>query len=176
MTGQTSTVSRNTLLGIYLNDHLAGATGGMELARRLHGAHRDDVISEQIATLVRQITEDRESLLALMRRLGVIVDPMKVAFGWIVEKAGRLKLNGRLTKRSPLSDLIELEALWLGVQGKAAGWRSLRALTTGDNRLDAAELDTLLDRAQYQLDMLETLRAATAARVLVDDADRPATS
>ncbi len=33
--------SRQGLLGIYLNDHLAAATGGMELARRMAGSHHD---------------------------------------------------------------------------------------------------------------------------------------
>src|SRR6266516_2436775 len=32
--------SRHDLLGIYLNDHLAGATGGPELARRVAASHR----------------------------------------------------------------------------------------------------------------------------------------
>jgi hypothetical protein len=35
------------------------------------------------------------------------------------EKAGRLKFNGRLPARSPLSNLEELEMLRLGVKGKA---------------------------------------------------------
>jgi hypothetical protein len=41
------------------------------------------------------------------------------------EKAARLKLNGHLLARSPLSSLEELEMLRLGVEGKAAGWRTL---------------------------------------------------
>ncbi len=32
--------SRHDLLGIYLNDHLEGATGGSELARRVAASHR----------------------------------------------------------------------------------------------------------------------------------------
>jgi hypothetical protein len=32
--------SEQTLVGIYLNDHLAGATGGLELARRAAASHR----------------------------------------------------------------------------------------------------------------------------------------
>jgi hypothetical protein len=34
-----------------------------------------------------------------------------VCAGWIGEKAGRLKLNGRLRSRSPLSSLEELEMM-----------------------------------------------------------------
>jgi hypothetical protein len=39
--------------------------------------------------------------------------------------------------RSPLSDLEELELLRLGVEGKAAGWRTLRTQADTDARLDA---------------------------------------
>ena len=63
-----------------------------------------------------------------MAALGIPVRRYKVGAAWIGEKAGRLKFNGRLLARSPLSDLEELEMLRLGVEGKAAGWRTLRTL------------------------------------------------
>ena len=68
-----------------------------------------------------------------MASLGVTVRAYKVGAGWIGEKAGRLKLNGRLLTRSPVSDLEELELLRLGVEGKAAGWRTLRTLADTDS-------------------------------------------
>jgi hypothetical protein len=40
MAGAGTRRSGHDLLGIYLNDHLAGATGGLELARRVAGSHR----------------------------------------------------------------------------------------------------------------------------------------
>ena len=59
---------------------------------------------------------------------------------------------------------------WLGVEGKAAGWRSLRVLAERDSRLYAERLDDLLDRAKRQSEMLETLRVAVAERVLATPA------
>ena len=57
------------LLGIYLNDHLAGSAAGSSLARRIeqnqHGPAKDVA-----AQLARQVEEDREMLKALMSRLG----------------------------------------------------------------------------------------------------------
>jgi len=117
---------RSTLLGIYLNDHLAGATGGLALFRRATSSAQGASKAE-LAELTQQVTQDRQSLLALMHRLGVPVRHYKVAAGWALEKAGWLKTNGRLLHRSPLSDLVELEALVLGVQGKAAGFRACAA-------------------------------------------------
>ena len=60
-----------------------------------------------------------------MRTLGASTDQAKVAIGWISEKFGRLKLNGELREPSPLSPLIELEGLSLGIEGKRLLWISL---------------------------------------------------
>src|SRR4051794_26454981 len=136
-----TTRSEPALLGIYLNDHLAGATGGMELARRAAGGHKDMPAGKQLAELADEIAEDREALKEIMTRLGVPVRQYKVAAAWAAERAGRLKLNGHLFDRSPLSSLVELEALRLGVEGKASLWRTLRSIADHDARLDAARLD-----------------------------------
>ena len=94
------------LLGIYLNDHLAGATTGTGLARRMAasaepGTERAAVLSR----LASEITADRTALLRIMATLGIPVRGYKVFASWAGERAGRLKLNGHLVTRSPLSDL-----------------------------------------------------------------------
>jgi hypothetical protein len=68
-----------------------------------------------------EVAQDRAALLDIMAALGITVRGYKVCVAWIGEKAARLKLNGRLLARSPLSSLEELEMLRLGVEGKAAG-------------------------------------------------------
>jgi hypothetical protein len=160
-------VNDTDLLGIYLNDHLAGATGGVELARRMADARPTGVDAAQLRRLAGDVAEDRASLIAVMQRLGVTVDQFKVALGWIGEKLGRLKLNGYLFGRSPLSTVIELEAMRLGVEGKAAGWRTLRTRADQDDRLDAAELDRLIERASGQIELLEALRVAAVQQAFV---------
>ena len=57
----------------------------------------------------------RRSLLATMEALGARVDRLKAAAAWGGEKLGRLKLNGQLRGYSPLSRVVELEGLALGV-------------------------------------------------------------
>ncbi len=153
------------LLGIYLNDHLAGATGGAELARRVAGSH----VGEPGGALQRfaaEVAQDRAALLEIMAALGIPVRGYKVWAGWAGEKAGRLKLNGRLLTRSPLSSPEELEMMRLGVEGKVAGWRTLRALAETDTRLDPGRLDKLISRARRQADLLEELRVSAAAPVI----------
>jgi hypothetical protein len=155
-----------SLLGIYLNDHLAGATAGTELARRMARSHRGREESSRMNRLAAEIAQDRKALADIMATLGVTVRAYKVGAAWIGEKAGRLKFNGRLRARSPLSDLEELEILRLAVEGKAAGWRTLRARAGTDARLDAGRLDELISRAGRQVEELEELRVRTASRVL----------
>ena len=153
------------LLAIYLNDHLAGSTGALELARRARSANRGTPFEAGFDRLATEIDEDREVLLDVMRRLGVSRDPVKEAAGWLAEKAGRLKLNGRLTGYSPLSRVLELELLALGVEGKRGLWRALARVADGDARLEGVDLDALAGRAEHQRRLLERerLRAAELA-------------
>jgi hypothetical protein len=56
--------------------------------------------------------------------------------------------------------------LRLGVEGKATGWRTLRALADRDHRLDAARLDELISGARIQADVLEELRVRAADEII----------
>ena len=150
------------LLGIYLNDHLAGSTVGLELAKRARGQNRNSAYGDFLDTLAEEIEEDRETLKGIMDDLGIRKDPAKVAAGWIGEKAGRLKLNGQLTGYSPLSRLVELEGLALGVTGKLALWKALRLADT-EPALDGPTLERLIERAERHQRGLEE-RRLTAAR------------
>jgi hypothetical protein len=162
-TGQRSETS---VLGIYLNDHLAGATAGTELAHRMARSHHDGKEVGALKRLAVEVAQDRASLLDIMAALGIKVRRYKVSAAWIGEKAGRVKFNGHLFSRSSLSDLEELELLRLGVEGKAAGWRTLRTLADTDTRLEPARLDELISRARQQADLLEDLRVSAANRVI----------
>jgi hypothetical protein len=153
-------------LAIYLNDHLAGATAGLELFRRAARSATGERRSN-LRRLSREVDQDRASLLDIMARLDVPVRQYKVAAGWVGEKVGRFKPNGHVTGRAPLSDLIEAESMFLGVQGKAAGWRVLRVLAADDDRLSVDELDALIARAESQARDLEQLRMDVASSVLV---------
>ena len=155
--------ARSSPLAIYLNDHLGGATAGLELARRIARTHQGMPAGEPLARLAVEIAEDRDALLRIMRALGVQVQRYKVVVGWVTEKAGRLKPNGRLLRRSPLSSVVELESLRIGIEGKAVGWRALRTVTARKPRLDAALLDRLITRAGEQADTVEDLRLRAAA-------------
>jgi hypothetical protein len=122
-TGATAGTGRSEpeLLGIYLNDHLAGATGGAELARRVAGSHKSDP-GGALQRLAAEVAQDRAALLEIMAALGIPVRSYKVCAAWIGEKAARLKPNGRLLARSPLSSQADLlEELRVSAAGQVIG-------------------------------------------------------
>jgi hypothetical protein len=64
---------QSKLLPIYLNDHLAGATAGADLARRLAGSNEsEEDYGLPLSQVAREIEEDREALRAIMSRLEVL--------------------------------------------------------------------------------------------------------
>ena len=145
------------LLGIYLSDHFAGATGGVSLIRRIAESHDGEARTE-LTRVAHDIEDDRTALREIMRRVGAEPRHYKAAGAWVGEKLARLKSNGRLFRRSGLSSVLELEAMQLGVEGKAALWLALRLLADNDDRLDQAALDELRARAESQIAILERLR------------------
>jgi hypothetical protein len=152
------------LLAIYLNDHLAGAGVGVELARRLRTSNRDDPeFGSPTAALCVEIEADRASLQDLIRQLGIRRDLAKLVAAWVGEKLGRLKLNGQLHGYSPLSRLVELEGLCLGIAGKLQLWRALeRSLDS----VDGFDFEQLAERAERQRQTAEELRLMAAGRAL----------
>src|SRR5947209_20559101 len=109
------------LLTVYLNDHLAAATAARELVKRSLGSS-EGKLADFLGRLATEIEADRETLLEVMDRVGARRDPVKVLAGIVAERVGRLKLNGRILESSPLSRVVELEALALGVEGKRSLW------------------------------------------------------
>ena len=153
------------LLGIYCNDHLAAATGGIELVSRMLGRHRGTAHEPRLEQLLDQLREERGVLASSMAALGLPIRQYKQVASWIGEKLSRAKLNGHLLSRSPLSDLVEFEFIATAVLAKRAGFESLRALAEMDPRLDAEALDRMIAQADGQHDWLADVRREVAGRV-----------
>jgi hypothetical protein len=150
-------------LRIYLQDHLAGSTAGLELARRTRGANEGTEYGPPLAKIADEIEADRRQLQGIMEDLGFGGDRLKNVAAWGLEKVGRLKLNGELTSYSPLSRVVELEGLLTGITGKRALWVALLQVAPSEPRLDADRLERLRDRADAQRETVEELREKAAA-------------
>ena len=152
----------SSLLRVYLQDHHAGATAGLALARRTAHSNRDTAYGPELGAIADEIAGDVESLERIMESLGVGPDRRKDSLAWIGEKVGRLKRNGTWLSYSPLSRLVEIEGLVVGVTGKAALWEAL--LASNDGELPASpDVAMLLTRAADQRTRLEALRKQAAA-------------
>ncbi|HEV2901707.1 MAG TPA: hypothetical protein VGW30_00445 [Gaiellaceae bacterium] len=106
-----------------------------------------------------EIDEDRDTLRRLVADLGFTGSKPKELVAWAAEKVGRLKLNGQLRGYSPLSRVLELEALSVGIAGKLALWETLKRVPDPGRRLRAFEPNHLIERALRQREEVEELRA-----------------
>jgi hypothetical protein len=159
-------MSEERFLGIYLNDHLAGAIAGSELVKRAARNNEGTPLGAFLDRLATDIEQDRRALETLMSDLGVRKDVVKDAAAWMAEKVGRLKLNGRLVGYSDLSRLVELEGLSLGVEGKLAMWRNLSRVREKYAALEKTNIEELTERAEAQRRELEEVRQEAAENAL----------
>jgi hypothetical protein len=78
-------------------------------------------------------------------------------------EGGTVKLNGQLRGYSPLSRVLELESLAVGIAGKEALWKALQRVAA----VDTVDLEGLIERARRQRADVEEHRL-----VAVDEAFR----
>ena len=149
-------------LHIYLQDHLAGAMFGLQLAQRCQRNNEGSELAEPLAKLTAEIAEDRRTLQAIMRDVGAEASRTKVAAGWTLEKVRRLKPNGRLFEYTPLARVVEFESLAIGISGKKAMWRALEDVASDDRRFARHDFSALAERADDQLARVEALRLSAA--------------
>jgi hypothetical protein len=154
-------------MDVYLNDHLAGAMFGTDLARQIESQSEGTELGARIREIRTQIEEDQQALAELMERMGVTKNPIKQATTWLAEKFSRVKLTGLSSGDREVGLFMALETLYLGVEGKASLWRILRDVEDRYPALDAGELDGLIARAAAQRDVLETERRAAGRRAFV---------
>ncbi|WP_091062326.1 hypothetical protein [Klenkia brasiliensis] len=149
-------------LRIYCNDHLAASAGGIGLVRRMLAHHRDDEWTAPLRGLHAELQEERAALRTTMAALGLPASRVKQLVVAVAEKVSRLKPDGRLG-RGPLSTVVEFEFLSGAVLLKRAGFETLLGLSEVDRRIDAGEMERLVDQADRQHRWLADARREHAA-------------
>ncbi len=150
-------------LAIYLRDHEAASRAGADLFARMSRSQSARSWGPTLAGVAEDVAQDVATLRGLLRATGVrpaVLTGLALRAG---ERVGRLKPNGHLVTRAPLSDLVEVEAGLDAVGAKAAGWRALRAVRDVDLPVD---LDELVARADDQAERLRAVHLVVAAAVL----------
>lgn len=144
--------SPEALMGIYLNDHRAGAEGAGALARRCAKSNAGNEVGRYLTeTFLPELALDRARLEEVRAQTGVGDDPVKQLGARVGEFVGRAKPNGALRSYSPLSRVLELEMLIAGVTDKRRLWATLSTVSGGGDHRDE------IARAEDQIDRLSEL-------------------
>ncbi len=155
------------LLRIYLRDHEAAAAGGLRLAEQSCKANRGSPYANDLLRLTTAIRTDRESLRQICNAFDVSYSSAGRAIAVTGAVLSRLKTNGRAFTYSPLSRVIELEALSSGVMAKLRLWQSLLIVAATEPRLDPAGLARHEKEANEQLDLIRRLHDMAVEQAFV---------
>jgi hypothetical protein len=157
--------SRARFREIFMRDHLAIELVTLNLARRAQRSNRDTPIGAMLAGIVSELEREERVLRDVAQRASIRPAWLKMAGAWVAEKAGRLKLNGRLVGRSPLSPVVELQGLLMLTAQRRAMWRILERLGRVDSRFAGLDFAARLRALDDQRELLErsVLQAADDA-------------
>lgn len=159
-------LSRARYLRIFIRDHLAMATLAVELGRRVERTQTESGLAAVAARLVPELEKDRAALREIASRFGVRPSALKEGGAWLAEKFGRLKLNGRLLRRSPLSAIAELEALAMLTSQRRIVWRIFERMARVDGRLDGVDVAGRLTAVDDARGLVERAIGSAAVQAL----------
>jgi hypothetical protein len=154
-------------LSDYLNDHLAGSVGALELLDRLIEACEGKPLERFFRDLRREIEADQAQLKELIAKLGVDESAVRKAGAWIAEKFSRAKIELGDCKDHGI--FLALEALILGITGKRSLWRALEAACRTMPALARLDYSGLEKRAIEQCERVEARRLEIARTAFKKD-------
>jgi hypothetical protein len=145
----------------YLNDHLAGSVGALELLDRLIDTYREKPLEHFFRNLRDDVQQDQEQLKELMQKLGADESTVRKAGAWLVEKLSRAKIE-LSEEKGEVGLLLALEALVLGITGKRSLWRALQSASRTVPQLARLDYAGLENRAIEQCERVEAKRLEIA--------------
>ena len=154
-------------LDTYLNDHHAGATAGVNLARMAADEHQQHEHGPFFNELAHEIKTDHDTLEALMEKLGTDKSASKSALAEVGSKLMAPKFTGT---EDELNAFVTCETLSIGVEGKLCMWKALKCVEGAYPAFEDFDLDELMARAQSQRDRIEAKRLELAPAALAGQA------
>lgn len=158
-------MSRDGLI-TYLNDHLAGSVAALELLDHLIRLQSGTAGERALAAVRTEVQEDQQTLQSLLHEMGGKESRVRQAAAWLTEKLGQAKLRLDDPGSGELQLLEALEALALGIQGKASLWRALAAASAHLPQVRPLDFAALEARAEDQFRRVDALRLQTAPAAL----------
>ena len=150
---QPATSSASDALAAYLNDHIAGAAAGIQLAERISRGTSDPELSALLRRFVDEFRDDYDALERSMDAMGISRDRAKQMLALGGEWVGRLKhvTPGIRSGSDDLVALEDLELLSLGIEGRTLLLRGLQTISARVP-LEGLDLATREERARRQRD------------------------
>jgi hypothetical protein len=158
---------KNDDLATYLNDHLAGSVGAIDLIEHLIKTYEGNPIEQFCKGLCADVSADQDKLRDLMSALEVKESSVRKASAWIAEKLSRPKLEPSSDEASGVGFLQALEGLVLGIKGKEGLWRALQAVKKSHPPLERFDFERLEQRAIEQGQRVEAKRLEVVRQVLM---------
>ena len=143
-------------LDSYLNDHLAGSIGALELIAHWVEAHNGKPLGSFFVEIEKEIKADQTALRDVMSTLAIKESKVRKAGAWAAEKVGRARMIIAGDEPGSLGLVLTLEGLIMGVTGKKLLWAALDAakLLPGNTY----NFEQLQRRAEQQVDRIEAER------------------
>ena len=152
-------------LNSYLNDHLAGSVGALELLDRLIDSYEGKPLERFFIDLRNEIDADQAILKELIANLGEKESSVRKAGAWVMEKFSRGKIQLSEKEEEKMGLFLALEALALGIHGKRSLWRALAVVSEVIPRLRDQDYVEVENRAVEQYGRVETKRLEVAREV-----------
>jgi hypothetical protein len=165
--GQALDAADPRLVGVYLNDHLAGSVAGSRRFELTAETLRRTPVGPRIAEIAREVAEEREELRDIIVQLDAATQNVaKQALAWTGERLARLKASPRQVRRSPMRTLLEVELLRSALVGKLGVWQVLEDLGDGLG-LDVPRMRELRLRTVRQIATMDAVHEYVRVRALV---------
>ncbi len=153
-------------LETYLNDHIAGATAGTNLAKMAAEEHQTDEHGPFFSEIYAAIEADFGTLKELASALGVDESAGKAALAELGSKMMGPKFTGG--EDDELNAFVTLETLSIGIEGKVCMWKALKTVESEYAAFEQFNIDELLASAVSQREKIEAQRQKMAPHALTD--------
>lgn len=131
----------------------------------------DTPVHAELSSPAVEIGRERELLTGLIHDLGTRQRPHRQSLAWLAEHFGRLKLNGRLLSRSPMTLVLESELMRAAVMAKIGGWQTLEELAP-QLGLEQSTFARLVTQAEVQIKAVDCVHEHACRNAFGKDNDK----
>ena len=157
-------------LGIYLHDHLAGATAALTLLETLATDFSDHPVRPLLRRLSSEISWERGLLEGIAAAFPLATASPRRFGAWVAEKGLELKLALDSARDEEFRLFEGLEALSVGIAGKRLLWRALSQQARTDHLCKGPDYEKLIAMAIQQRRAIEPYRMASSRKAFVGGA------